>query len=105
MLAASMKTYNDREGIEIAKSVERRIWSNLEPESSCTAHMRVRHGVYFRHHSPHLFVNNELIDTIKGFAIRTWLKGNSSGKYALQSSHVLFEDRDDALLCYLRFKG
>lgn len=51
-----------------------------------------------------LFFNQNL-RCYYGRALRKWLNDNISGGYTIGSRHILFDDRDDALVCYLRFKG
>lgn len=56
------------------------------------ANLRIQAGVYFN-------------DPLKNTPVGQWLRENISGRYAIRENHIYFEDCDDALLCYLRYKG
>lgn len=43
--------------------------------------------------------------TSEVIALQQWLSENVSGGYSIGPAYVSFEEYDDALLCYLRFKG
>lgn len=49
--------------------------------------------------------NRGWVETESGVEVGNWLKENTLGDYSIQANNVLFEERDDALLCYLRYKG
>lgn len=103
MIAIAMKSFTIEEGVAISDNIERRIRANIA--GMRTAHMQIRHGVYFKNlPKPHLFME-PWGDTAEGRAMRKWIGENISGKYSIQSSYVLFENHDDALLCYLRYGG
>lgn len=110
MLAISIKSFSDNEGVAISDHIEKRIAGEISSVSTRATHMQIRHGVYFKNRQyPHLFMefSSKLgwRDTAEGCVIREWLDGNISGKFSVQTSYVFFEDYDDALLCYLRYRG
>lgn len=67
--------------------------------------MRVRYGVYFDETVDGSCGNTLLKHDPYRSTIRQWLVANVSGKYATQTSYVFFEEEEDAMLCYLSFKG
>lgn len=108
-MAVSIKSYSDEEGAEIARVNLTSILWNLAADFTLTRHMQIRHGVSFKY--PHRFIDSgPTPDDVKwsytpqGLAMQEWINGNISGKYSIQMYDVYFEDYDDALLCYLRFK-
>lgn len=68
--------------------------------------MRIRHGVFFNiSHMFTRYANGKWVISKEGTPIKNWLDENALGEYSIRTSHILFEDYDDALLCYLRYKG
>lgn len=90
-MKVAMQTYTDGRGQRIAKQIR----------SDVKIRFGVFVGVHFISELKNLY---DWADTPRGLDIRDWLKDNISGRYAVQPSHVYFENHDDALLCYLRFK-
>lgn len=85
-------------------------------ERVVTPDMEIRHVVFFENNNSNLFIAysdfylSDDIDidfgyTPQGLVMQEWLEENAPGKYSIQSNYIFFEDRDDALLCYLRYKG
>lgn len=64
-----------------------------------------RHEVAFDIRYPFYKPSDGWVESEGGIEVKNWLKENTLGRYSIQSRHVLFEEPDDALLCYLRYKG
>lgn len=78
------------------------LYSYGDREKAVVPDMEAHHAVFFINSFRNFYM---LVDNPRGDAVREWLKGNIPGKYSVRSSYVFFEDYDDALLCYLRYKG